>query len=156
MSQQLISRIAQVLFWLVVGGVVVGYLIDTQGAEPLILGIAALVVALSVFLALRSFRMGVRYGAEGIEVRGLVRSRRIPRDQIIRITDFPAVRWQSATGKARWTPIFAFYGVGQLASIERYNQFCILRLKTWDEDRHSKPRPNPNNPRRPRKPPRDK
>lgn len=151
MSQQLISRIAQVVFWLALGGVVVGYLIDTQGPEPLILVISALVVALSAFLAFRSYRMGVRYGSAGIDVRGLVLSRRIPRDQIIRITDFPAVRWHSATGKARWTPIFAFYGVGQLASIERYNQFCILRLKTWDEDRHSKPSPNPNNPRRRRR-----
>jgi len=150
MNQQLISRIAQVVVWLGLGVAVIGTLIARQGPDPLILGISAVVAALSVVLAIRSYRMSVRYGPDGIQVRGFLLSRWIPRDEIIRITGFPAVRWQSASGKARWTPIFAFFGVGQLASVERYNQFCILRLKTWDEERHRKPGPDPSNPRRPR------
>jgi hypothetical protein len=147
----LISRIAQIVLWLVLAGLVIGYLIDTQGLQPLPLVISGLVLALAVFLAVRSHRMGTSYDSDGIEVRGILLSRRIPADQVIRITGFPAVRWQTAAGKGRWTPIFAFYGIGQLASVERYNQFCILQLQTWDESRHPKPGPSPTNPRRPRR-----
>ncbi|GAA1603278.1 hypothetical protein GCM10009789_66610 [Kribbella sancticallisti] len=151
LKPQLISRIAQTVLWLALAGIVIGYLIDTQGFEPVPLAISGLALALGVLLAVRSQRMGVRYGPDGIEVRGILLSRRIPRSQIVRITNFPAVRWTTEAGKGRWTPIFAFYGIGQLASVERYNQFCILQLQTWDEERHPKPVPTPNNPRRQRR-----
>lgn len=147
----LITRVAQTVLWLVLAGLVIGYLIDTQGSAPLGLAISAVVLAVAVFLAIRSNRMGVRYGPEGLEVRGILRTRSIPADQVIRITGFPAVRWQNAVGKGRWTPISAFYGIGQIGSVERYNQFCILQLQTWDESRKPKPGPNPSNPRRPKR-----
>ena len=147
----LVSRIAQIVLWLVLAGLVIGYLIDTQGFAPVAVVISAVVLAVGVYLAVRSYRMGAKYGPEGIEVRGILLSRRIPTDQVVRVTGFPAVRWQTAAGKGRWTPIFAFYGIGQLASVERYNQFCILQLQTWDEARHPKPGPSTSNPRRPKR-----
>jgi hypothetical protein len=145
----LISRVAQIVLWLVLAGLVIGYLIDTEGFAPLSIGISVVVLAVAVFLAVRSNRMGVRYGPEGLEVRGILRTRSIPESQVIRVTTFPAVRWHTEDGKGRWTPISAFYGIGQIGSVERYNQFCILQLQTWDESRKPKPPKNPTNPRRP-------
>ena len=147
----LITRIAQTVLWLALAGILVGYLISAQGAGPLTLGISVVIVAAAVVLIVRTHRMGVRYGAEGLEVRGILRSRWIPAEQVVRVTGFPAVRWTTAEGSSRWTPISAFYGIGQLGSVERYNQFCILQLRTWDEDRRPKSPPAAGNPRRPRR-----
>jgi hypothetical protein len=147
----LITRIAQTVLWLVLTGLLVGYLISTQNAWPLTVGLSVVVVAVAAFLIVRTHRMGVRYGAEGLEVRGILRSRWIPAEQIVRVTGFPAVRWATAEGSSRWTPISAFYGIGQLGSVERYNQFCILQLQTWDEERRRKPPSATGNPRRPRR-----
>jgi hypothetical protein len=151
LKPMLITRIAQTVLWLALAGIVLGYLISTQNAWPLMLGISFVIVAAALFLIVRTHRMGVRYGPEGLEVRGILLSRWIPAEQVVRVTGFPAVRWATATGSSRWTPIFAFYGIGQLASVERYNQFCILQLRTWDEERHPKPPPTTGNPRRPRR-----
>jgi hypothetical protein len=147
----LITRIAQTVLWLVLTAILVGYLISTDIAWPLTLGISLVIVAVALFLIVRTHRMGVRYGPEGLEVRGILRSRWIPAEQVVRVTGFPAVRWATAAGSSRWTPISAFYGIGQLGSVERYNQFCILQLRTWDEERHPKPPPATGNPRRPRR-----
>jgi hypothetical protein len=135
----------------VLAGLVIGYLIDTEGLVLHALAISAVVLAVAVFLAIRSNRMGVRYAPDGLEVRGILRTRWIPENQVVRITRFPAVRWQTPAGKGRWTPISAFYGIGQLGSVERYNQFCILQLQTWDESRKPKPGPSSTNPRRPKR-----
>ncbi|GAB3814923.1 hypothetical protein [Kribbella italica] len=150
LKPMLITRIAQTVLWLAVAGVLVGYLISTRSAWPLTVGLSVVIVAVALFLIVRTHRMGVRYGPEGLEVRGILLSRSIPAEQVVRVTGFPAVRWTTATGSNRWTPISAFYGIGQLGSVERYNQFCILQLQTWDEGRHPKP-PSTGNPRRPRR-----
>ena len=140
------TRIVQAALWVVIAALVVGYLIDSQGLEPVGVVIALVVLAVGVVLAVRSYRMGVRYGPEGIEVHGLLLNRRIAKDQISKITNFPAVRWQSADGRSHWTPIFAFAGYGQLAFSHRYNQFSILQLQTWNDERRPKPR-NPTKPK---------
>jgi hypothetical protein len=141
------SRIAQAVLCVGIAALVVGALLDGQGLNPLAVVIAVLVLAVGVVLAVRSYRMGALYGPDGIEVHGLLRNRRIAKEQITQITNFPAVRWESADGRSHWTPIVAFAGYGQLAFIHRYNQFCILRLQTWDDERRLKARRDPAKPR---------
>jgi hypothetical protein len=129
----LISRVAGVLGWLGLGALAVGYLVGRADRPPVVYVAVGACVAISLYLAVRAYRMGAHYGPEGIEVRGFVLSRRIPKARITEVTTFPAVRWQSDDGKARWSPIFAFFDAGEGASfLKRHNKWAIERLQDWD------------------------
>jgi hypothetical protein len=96
-------------------------------------------VALAVagYLGLFGWRLGVVCDTEGVEVHGLFRNRRIARDEVTSITDFPAVRWKSPDGKSHWTPIFAFTNIHRVMPlVDRHNEAAIAILQQWESDRH--------------------
>jgi hypothetical protein len=142
----LVTRVANVLPGLILGALGVGFWLDRSDRTPhalLVVGVG-LSAALGLYLAVRGYRQGAKYGPDGIEVRGLLRTRRIAKARITEITDFPAVRWTAASGRARWTPIFAFFGLEQMAPfVERHNAACIERLQNWDDRRRPAARRNP-------------
>jgi hypothetical protein len=137
----LISRVMHILLWLGLGVLGVVFWVGRRDQAPLgvVLAGIGLCAAAAVYLAVRAYRLGARYGPEEIEVRGFVLSRRIAKARITQITNFPAVRWQSEAGKARWTPIFSFYSLDRVATfVERHNEESIERLLEW-----FKPSPEP-------------
>ncbi|MEV8377109.1 hypothetical protein AB0P21_30490 [Kribbella sp. NPDC056861] len=125
--------------WPLLVGVVVIALRDDLPLAVVIVG-ALVCVGAAVYLAMLGWRLGVVFDADGIEVNGLLRSRRIAKEEIVAITNFPAVRWKNADGKARWTPIFAFANPGRVIPlVERHNEAAISILQDWQTD--AKPEP---------------
>jgi hypothetical protein len=135
----LITRICNASVWPLLVGVVVIALRDDLPLAVVIVG-ALVCVGAAVYLAMLGWRLGVVFDADGIEVHGLLRSRKIAKEEIVAITNFPAVRWKNADGKSRWTPIFAFANPGRVIPlVERHNEAAISILQDWQTD--SKPEP---------------
>lgn len=88
--------------------------------------LAASLVFLGVVSAVRGYRMGITVKADTVTVRGLTRSRTISRSSFIGITGFPALRWQSESGRTRWTPITAFPLTGRNPGyVHSHNAACL-------------------------------
>ena len=145
----LVNRVLNAVGWLLIISLPIGALLESELSGK-VLG-AVLFGVLGVFLAVRGYRAGASYGADEIVIRGFIYSRRIPKVRITQITEFPAVRWTREDGKARWSPIFAFYTGGQvIPSVERHNAVMIQRLQDWDDRRRLVARRNPVKKRRKR------
>lgn len=96
------------------------------------LAVAILVAAAvaGVTVMVRGYRMGVTVTAEKVVVRGLLRSRTVPRDRVVGLTRLPALRWRSASGRLRWTPITAFIDSSQaLPFVQQRNDASVRRLR---------------------------
>ncbi|MFB7515883.1 hypothetical protein [Streptomyces sp. NPDC056144] len=95
---------------------------------------AALLAVLAAcgVLAVRGYRLRVRYEAHRLVVRGYLRTRTIPRESVTSVTDFPAVRWTTPSGRRRWTPIMAF-AVSESGpeSMRAHNLRNTARLRRW-------------------------
>jgi hypothetical protein len=123
-------RVAYAAPWFVSAPGAVAY--GAERLDPLSWGVAAVVLALSATLTVRGYRIGVRCEADRLVVRGLLWTRAIPRQRIRAVTDFPAVRWNTAAGRGRWTPVTAFMsGAGELASLRHAKAQCVARLRRW-------------------------
>jgi hypothetical protein len=130
----LVSRIANVVPGLLLAALGVGYWLVQR--TDLALTTAVLGAVVGGWLGVRGYRQGVRCGEEAIEVRGLLRSRRIPVERIVAITNFPAVSWQTESGRKRWSPIIAFAELDDLIEpIRRHNEAAVGKLQEWDQRR---------------------
>jgi hypothetical protein len=139
----LVTRLSNALVWPVLAVVLVITLVGREVPIAVVVvgGIASLAVA--GYLGLLGWRVGVVCDEAGIEVRGLIRTRRISREEIVAITRFPAVRWTTVAGKARWTPIFAFANPIKLVPfVDRHNEAATAILQDWQAG------PKPPKPRR--------
>jgi hypothetical protein len=130
----LITRIASML----PGGVLIGFGVEwwfeATGDRDLV-G-AVVLAAVGVVLAVRGYRLAVRYDSETLTVRGMFRSRRIQKSSIRDITVFPAVRWSSRSGRTVWTPIIAFAELNTvIPPVERRNEQAIGELERWHGER---------------------
>lgn len=110
---------------------------------PLYTGLPAalLVFAAGVIVAVRGYLMAVEVDANWVTVRGLFRSRRVPRSALQVATGFPAPRWVSVTrcpalawvsptGRPRWTPLIMFMNAPrQLKKISEHNRRSIATLR---------------------------
>ena len=69
-----------------------------------------------------------------VTVRGLLRTRSIPRTAVIEVTGFPALRWRSPGPLPGWTPIVAFMRrPGALTGVQQHNDEQLRRLERWAE-----------------------
>lgn len=94
--------------------------------------IAVLTVFPGAVLAARGFRLGVECTGEHVTVQGYLWTRTVPRSSIVEITSFPALRWQTPSGRARWTPVLAFADGGRvLPVVSQHNEQCVDRLRRW-------------------------
>src|SRR5436190_21898705 len=73
--------------------------------------VAAAVSVLCAWMAVSAIRQCVILSSSTIIVRGWLWSRRVPRDAVTAITDWPAIRWSSGD-RDRWSPVHAFYRPG--------------------------------------------
>ena len=94
--------------------------------------LAPALVVVGVLVAVRALRMGVTCRNGTARVRGLLLSRAVPRVAVAEITDFPALSWQDATGRRRWTPL-SFFGAtgGVLDSMRNHNSEQLDLLRLW-------------------------
>jgi hypothetical protein len=91
---------------------------------------AVLACGTGIVVAVRGFRMSVEVDADRVRVRGLLATRTIPLRAIRGLTPFPALRWESATGRVRWTPLIMFFDAdGQLAMISEHNERSLATLR---------------------------
>lgn len=105
---------------------------DGFAPEPVARALAALFSGIGAVVAVRSLRIGVECRDGSVRVRGLLRSRLVPRASIEGVTDFPALRWRDSAGRERWTPI-AFLGdsPGAFSHYTRHNAAELDRLRRW-------------------------
>jgi hypothetical protein len=90
------------------------------------------VIPFGIVLALRGYRMGAETRAGSLTIRGLLRTRAIPRDAITEISDFPAIVWTDLVGQRRWSPVLAFHTPqGALSGIAEHHAACVERLRKW-------------------------
>jgi hypothetical protein len=100
-----------------------------------------ILLAVGVVLAVRGYRMGVRYDDTAVTVYGLLRTRVILKASIVEITPFPAVRWRAASGRLRWTPVTAFLESSRgLRFVNAHNQRCVDHLGEWADRGYKRPR----------------
>ncbi|WP_328332239.1 hypothetical protein OHA70_13530 [Kribbella sp. NBC_00382] len=148
----LITRISSALVWPVLAGVLVVALYGDVHLS-VVIGVGLVSLAAAVYIGLFGWRLGVVTDDEGIEVHGLFRNRRIARDEVTSITDFPAVRWKSTDGKTHWTPIFAFTNIHRVMPlVDRHNEAAIAILQNWQSEPHQAPKPDRKQRRRRQRP----
>jgi hypothetical protein len=93
---------------------------------------SAVLAGVGVTVSVRGYRLGVGCDSTTVTVRGLFWRRRIPRSSIRAITDFPAVRWSSRSGRIVWTPIIAFAEPWRvIPQVERRNEEATNELRQW-------------------------
>lgn len=137
----LITRISSALVWPVLAGLLVVALSGNGVHLGVVIAVGLVSLAVAAYVGLFGWRLGVVADAEGIEVHGLFRNRRIARDEVTSITDFPAVRWKSEDGKTHWTPIFAFTNIHRVMPlVDRHNEAAIAILQQWESERHEAPK----------------
>jgi hypothetical protein len=124
------ARVACAVPWVVPAAGAVAY--GAASRDALSWCASGAVLALCCVLTVRGYRLGVRCEADRLVVRGLLWTRAIPRQDIRTVTDFPAVRWETASGRGRWTPVTAFIsGTGELTSLREAKARCVVRLRHW-------------------------
>ncbi|GAA2758435.1 hypothetical protein F4554_005523 [Actinopolymorpha rutila] len=83
-------------------------------------------------LAVRGYRSGVLCEHGRVTVRGFLWTRTIARSHIVEVTDFPAIRWQTESGRPRWTPITTLMvDSRQLPYVNTHNLRSIGELRRW-------------------------
>ena len=103
-TSPLLSRVVHGL--LALGTVVAAVFAYNMADPPPTFGIVV-VSACLVYVFTRGAFMGVVLSDDDVVVRGLIYSRKIPIRAVTSVTSYPAVRWASNSGRARWTPISA-------------------------------------------------
>ena len=81
----------------------VGLWVDGFAPEPVVRALAAVLVSIGAVVAVRSLRIGVECWDGGVRVRGVLRTRLVPRSSIEEVTSFPALWWRDSAGRRRWT-----------------------------------------------------
>jgi len=95
-------------------------------------GIRAGLGVLALWLLYRGQGMGVVLSEEAIRIRGWLWSRSIAIDRALKTTTFAGVRWRSASGRARWSPILAFAeATAVIPQVSRHNDWVMDQVEDW-------------------------
>jgi hypothetical protein len=133
-----LSRVAHAFLGVAAMPFGVGLWVDGFTPEPAARGLAVAVLGIGALVAVRSLRLGVECRDGVVRVRGLLRTRVVPRASIEEITDLPALRWRDTAGRRRWTPIvFLGDSPGSFIHFRRHNAAELDRLRRWT----TRPRP---------------
>lgn len=123
------NRVANALLGALLAAGCAAYAAEADGAR---VWAAVGLGAGGVVLAVRGYRAGVRCEAERLVVRGFLRTRVVPRAAVTGVTGLPAVRWVSARGRSRWTPVTAFAVVsGETGAARARKRQSTTRLRRW-------------------------
>jgi hypothetical protein len=83
-----------------------------------------------VAVAVRSLRVGVEVTEELVTYRGYFLTRRVPRRQVRRVTDFPCLVWESRPGRNRWSPMPCFMHSSRVPDrVNRLNRDRVQSLR---------------------------
>jgi hypothetical protein len=106
-------------------GVVRGALASHAGVRAAVVA----VVVVGAWLAVRGYRIAVVVDSRSVTVRGLLWSRRVPRDAVLEVTRLAGLRWRDGRGRRRWTPLVMFMeSSGRLKTSRRVNQTSLREL----------------------------
>jgi hypothetical protein len=95
-------------------------------------GVRAALVVAAMWLIYRGYHLGVVLSEEAILIRGLLWSRSIAIDRVLKTTLFPGVRWRSPSGRARWSPILAFAEASAvIPRVSRHNDSAMDIVENW-------------------------
>ncbi|GAA1104233.1 MULTISPECIES: hypothetical protein [Kitasatospora] len=125
-----VNRVANAVLGLVpsIGGLV--YAVEAAGGLSRL--VAGVVVVGGAVLGVRGYRLGVTCRGGHLTVRGYLWTRVIPRQYVVGITGFPAVRWRPPAGRMRWTPISAFVASrGETSGAAAAKADAVARLRRW-------------------------
>jgi hypothetical protein len=86
------------------------------------------VAVLGVGLAFRGYRLGVTVTERGVEIRGFLFKRVIPREAVAGFTDWPAVVWRSELGLQHSRMVAFRTNSHALRSIREHNAACVAAL----------------------------
>lgn len=101
-------------------------------------GIRAALVVAAMWLIYRGPNLGVVLSEEAIRIRGLLWSRSIAIDRVLRTTLLAGVRWRSASGRTRWSPIMAFAeATAVIPRVSRHNDWAMDTVGDWIYRRRS-------------------
>ncbi len=94
---------------------------------------AAMLTALAgCVLTVRGYRLRVRCLDRTVHVHGWLRTRSVPAPAVSEVTDFPALRWRTASGRQHWTPLSAFVLTnGVIEPVRAHHEACTRRLAAW-------------------------
>ena len=105
------------------------------GIGSLFSGTVALVLQLvgvpaGIYLAVRGYRWAVFVRPDAFVVRGLLRTRTIPRAAVVEVTFTPALRWRLPSGRRRSTPLVGLMEMGGyvLPAVRAHNSKAVAQL----------------------------
>ncbi|NYF10973.1 hypothetical protein HDC94_002129 [Leifsonia sp. AK011] len=100
----------------------------------------ALLATVGVILSLRLWRMCVMLHENRIVVRGFFWSRTIPRERVLRVSNFGWLISRTRSGRPWATPIAVFWNFGSVPLwFESHNAAALIRISRWIERRENRP-----------------
>jgi hypothetical protein len=110
----------------------IGLWVDGFAPEPVARTLAAVLLGVGSVIAVRGLRIGVECRDGTVRVRGLLRTRVVPKASIEEVTSLPALRWRDSAGRRQWTPIvFLGDSPGAFSHSRRHNAAELNRLRKW-------------------------
>ena len=105
----------------------IAFIFDDPGSW--VLAIALVCVGVFGYAAVRGFRMAVVVNRGTVEVRGLLRTRKIPAGKVFAISRLPSLRWVDGRGRRRRTPLVMFAETGRpIGNQRRHNRQSLERI----------------------------
>ena len=148
----MLSGLPLVLVAVLFGAMVVGALLD-GGGNPVLMVLMVPIIALLLWAAVRSFGLELLLTDDARTVRGLARTRTVPRFAIEAVLpsatagaaaaavlfkvsedQLPTVRWHAPDGSARITPLFLL-APGGASRPSRWQTAHLATLQEWVADR---------------------
>jgi hypothetical protein len=127
-----LTKLAHASLGVAAMGFGVGLWVDGFTPELIARALAAALLGVGAVIAVRSLRIGLECRDGVVRVRGLLRTRVVPRATIEEITGLPALRWRDSEGRRRWTPIvFLSDSPGAFSHFRRHNAAELDRLRRW-------------------------
>ncbi|KUN64680.1 hypothetical protein AQJ46_30070 [Streptomyces canus] len=130
LSPSTLNRLANSALGAIPAAVGVAYATQADGGYSRLVAWAAVIGF--AFIAVRGYRLGVTCDNRKATIRGYLRTRVIVREHITAVSDFPAFRWTTRTGRKRWTPITAFMASPSETAGSRLSKERITaKLRRW-------------------------
>ena len=91
-------------------------------------GVVAVVGAVAM---VRGLLYRVTLEADRMRIHGYLWSRTIPKQSIVSVTRFPAVRWHDDAGSKHWSPLIGFMRGRSAPGVEDHNRGEEAELRKW-------------------------
>jgi hypothetical protein len=126
---------------LVPGGVVLtAAVMSALSQHPLRAGhiLALVIIAVpTIFLVVRAFRAAVVLRDDSITIRGWWWSRTVPRDRVLRVSEWGWLVWRTRGGRETRSPLAIFWNFGDswFVPLASHNEHALAMIRRWITDR---------------------